>query len=478
MLTLAVLAASLGLHAADFGLAGIFTEEMVLQQGSTVPVWGHARPGAKVTASASWTRQSYTAEADENGRWEIMLDTPFAGGPFDMEFRCGRENVKLSNVYSGEVWLASGQSNMSMLLEGYYNQPIEGSTAEILDSGNSNIHFINIPATMSDELCEEFLEEVSWVRASPATAGKCCAVAWFFARAIAPQLGNIPIGIINASYSGSSIEAWLSREAQDKVHWIYRDNMEQFIEDSKLSNKAGIHYNAMINPLKGYGLRGFLWYQGECNIFNVPYYSTLFTRMVGDWREKWGGEALPFYAVQIAPYDYTGWDFFTPQWPEISAYLREEQLKGVDALENSGLAVTLDLGEKDVIHPRKKKEVGTRLALMALKDVYGLEGFESRSPQYDYMEVKEGKAIIHFKNIHMGISSFGRELTLFEMAGEDRVFHPARAYVDEGNATVVVSCDEVRKPAAVRYAFKNVVCGELFGTGGLPVPSFRTDDWK
>lgn len=463
--------------AQELKMPRIFADGMVLQRETEVPLWGWAEPGSKVTVTNSWSRKSCQVQTGPDGRWECNIATPEAGGPFTMKVSTRGRSIEFSEVYSGEVWLASGQSNMSMLLEGYWNQPVEGSTEAVLGSGNYNIHFVNIPAAASDTVCTDF-EGESWVRATPATAGKCCAAAWFFAEDLSRQLGNIPIGIINTSFSGSSIEAWLSPEAEADVHRIYADNIDKFIEDSNLSNKASIHYNAMLRPVEGYGIRGFLWYQGECNVFNVPYYSTLFAAMVRDWRAKWGRGDLPFYAVQIAPYDYTVWDFFTPRWPEISAYLREQQVEGINSIEGEkGIAILLDKGQPDVIHPRFKKEAGHRLALLALAGTYGLTGFEYRSPEYDRMEVKDGKAIIHFKNMYMGISTFGRKLTLFEMAGPDRVFHPAEAYVDEGNATVVVSCPEVSEPAAVRYAFKNVVEGELFGTGGLPVSSFRTDNW-
>ena len=220
-----------------------------------------------------------------------------------------------------------------------------------------------------------------------------------------------------------------------------------------------------------------LWYQGESNIFNVPRYAPSVAAMVEDWRKIWKYGEFPFYFVQIAPYDYKEWNFFTPQWPEISAYQREAQMATLPLVPNSAMAVTLDIGEEFQIHPSRKKEVGRRLALLAMAKTYGLTGFEYESPQYERMEIENDKAIIHFSNQFMGLTCYDKELTLFEIAGENRVFLKANAYIDQEKGAVVVSNHLVKEPKAVRYAFKDYVKAELFGTGGLPVSSFRTDNW-
>ena len=222
-----------------------------------------------------------------------------------------------------------------------------------------------------------------------------------------------------------------------------------------------------------------IWYQGESSIFNVPRYSQFVTAMIKEWRREWGVGEFPFYYAQIAPYEYKEWNFFTPRWPEISpAYLREAQMDCLALIPNSGMAVLLDIGEPYLIHPRKKKEVGNRLGMLALSKTYGIEGFEAESPSFDKMEINGDKAILYFKNHWNGLTSYGKELTLFEIAGENKVFHKAEAYLDELNGIVIVSCKYVKEPKAVRYAFRNYVKAELFGTNGLPVSSFRTDDWE
>ena len=200
-----------------------------------------------------------------------------------------------------------------------------------------------------------------------------------------------------------------------------------------------------------------LWYQGESNIFNVPRYAPSVAAMVKEWRKKWNRGDFPFYFVQIAPYDYKEWNFFTPQWPEISAYQREAQMKSQSLIPNSAMAVILDVGEEYQIHPPRKKEVGQRLAMLALSKTYDFSGFEAESPEYERMEVEGNSAIIHFSKQFMGLTSYGKELQLFEIAGESRVFVKAKAYINEEDGTVVVQSHLVKEPKAVRYAFKDFV---------------------
>lgn len=470
---LLLLSATFSLNGQSLRPAAVFSDEMVLQRETQVPVWGFASPGEKVTVRPSWNNRTYNAVTGPDGRWRAIIHTPVAGGPHTLSLSSRSGRITLHNVYIGEVWVASGQSNMSMPLKGYGNQPVMGATQEILRSGKTHIHFINLPPLAAFKPLQD--ANASWVKAIPENAGDCTAVGWFFARALDEQL-DIPIGIINASYGGSNIEAWMPAEACREFDDIQVP--EESDETSEwLANVPSTLFNGMLNPVIGYGIRGFIWYQGESNIFNVPRYAPSVEAMVRHWRRLWSGGDLPFYFVQIAPYDYTEWNFFTPQWPEISAYQRDAQRRCLDLIPNSGMAVTLDIGDKDCIHPRNKREVGTRLAYLALARDYGIKGFESESPEFDYMEITEDRAILHFKKMFAGLSTFGRKLTLFEIAGDNDVFVPAEAYIDEENWTVVVYDKRVKKPVKVRYAFRNYLEGELFGTGGLPVGSFCTGEW-
>ncbi|SHE99374.1 sialate O-acetylesterase [Dysgonomonas macrotermitis] len=461
-------------NAQDIKLAAIFTDNMVLQQQTQAPVWGWAKEKSKINITTSWDGKEYETVADNNGKWRISVTTPIAGGPYTIAIN-GSEKIELKNVFIGEVWLASGQSNMSMRLKGYKHQPVTGSTEAILNSKGKNVHFINIPE-LAAYRPQDDVKDARWETASISTTGECSAVCWFFADLINQQL-DIPVGIINASYGGSNVEAWMTDVACSEFKDI--EVPPKSDETSPwIGNVATLLYNGMIHPIEGYGIKGMLWYQGESSIFNVPRYAPSVAAMVKDWRKIWKQGDFPFYFAQIAPYDYKEWNFFTPQWPEISAYQREAQMKTLSLIPNSAMAVTLDVGEEFQIHPPRKKEVGQRLALLALAKTYGLTGFEYESPQYERMEVDGDKAIVYFSQQFMGLTSRGKELTLFEIAGENKVFVKAKAYIDEEKSAVVVSSHLVKEPKAVRYAFRDYVSAELFGTGGLPVSSFRTDNWE
>ncbi|GAB6122160.1 sialate O-acetylesterase [Dysgonomonas termitidis] len=465
---------SVFLNAQDLKLAAIFTDNMVLQQQTQAPVWGWAKEKSKINITTSWDGKEYEAVADKNGKWKIPVTTPIAGGPYTITVSSSQK-VELKNVYIGEVWLASGQSNMSMRLKGYKHQPVAGSTEAILNSKGKNIHFINIPELAAYRPLDD-VKDVRWETASLSTTGECSAVCWFFADLINQQL-DIPVGIINASYGGSNVEAWMTDVACSEFKDI--EVPPKSDETSPwIGNVATLLYNGMIHPIEGYRIKGMLWYQGESSIFNVPRYAPSVAAMVKDWRKIWEQGDFPFYFAQIAPYDYKEWNFFTPQWPEISAYQREAQIKTLSLIPNSAMAVTLDVGEEFQIHPPRKKEVGQRLAFLALAKTYGATGFEYQSPLYERMEVQDDKAIIYFTQQFMGLTSYGKELALFEIAGENKVFVKAKAYLDEEKSAIVVSSHLVKEPKAVRYAFKDYVAAELFGTGGLPVSSFRTDDWE
>lgn len=463
----------LPLQAQQFRVADIFTDHMVLQQQSNAPIWGTASPGTSVQLTTSWDNQTRQAVADSQGKWKIPVETPIAGGPYSITIKANTEIV-LEDILIGEVWLASGQSNMSMQLKGYSSQPVSGATEAILGSREKNIRFINVPIMAAYKPLESM--EAEWEVASPQTTAECIAVGWFFADFLLRNL-DVPIGIINASYGGSNVEAWMTPEACA----LFKDIEVPPITDETspwINNVPTVLYNGMLNPIMGYAIKGVIWYQGESNVFNIPRYAPSVAAMVDSWRKKWECGEFPFYYAQIAPYDYKAWNFFTPQWPEISAYLREAQTKCLDLIPNSGMAVLMDLGDPEYIHPPRKKEVGERLGMLALAKTYGITGFEYESPQYSHMETEGNKAFINFKNLYNGLTSYGKPLELFEIAGENRVFHKAEAIIDEEKSAIIVNSRFVSEPKAVRYAFKDYVVGELFGVCGLPVPSFRTDDWE
>ncbi|MNI41000.1 hypothetical protein D3C73_952390 [compost metagenome] len=283
---------------------------------------------------------------------------------------------------------------------------------------------------------------------------------------------HVPIGLINDSYGGSTIEAWMSP-----------DDLKPFTEvkipakgDSikEVSRTPTTLYNGMLYPVIGYGIKGAIWYQGESNYERPQRYEDLFPAMVSSWRQHWDNGEFPFYYAQIAPYNYSL--IAKPGTNYNSAYLRDAQRKSLSKIPNSGMAVLMDIGEEKSIHPAHKKQGGERLAYLALAQTYGIKGFGAFSPTYESVSIEKNTATIKFQNVSNGLTSFGKTLSLFEIAGADQKFYPAKAAIK--GSSVIVSAEEVKIPVAVRYAFKDFVNGDLFGNDGLPVSSFRTDNWE
>jgi sialate O-acetylesterase len=281
------------------------------------------------------------------------------------------------------------------------------------------------------------------------------------------------VGLLHVSYSGSNIEAWMD------ASWLKEFNIKDIPsrnDSIKIPNRTPtLLYNGMLHSVIGYGIKGCIWYQGESNYTDPDLYEKLFEKMVKAWRAQWGLGDFPFYYAQIAPFNYGQLPQTDRKEKYNSAYLRDAQRKAMKTIPNSGMAVLMDTGEENNIHPANKKAAGQRLAYWALGKTYGVKGFTYASPTYDHMEIKDSTIVISFDHVPNGITSFGAALTCFEIAGKDKNFYPATAIL--GRKSVTVSSPEVKDPVAVRYAFKDFVKGDLFGTNGLPVSSFRTDDW-
>ncbi|WP_069658802.1 sialate O-acetylesterase [Arcticibacter eurypsychrophilus] len=455
---------------AEIKLASIFTDNMVLQQQSSVPVWGWAKAGSSVTLIPSWNNKTYTIKANSNGKWKLQVETPVAGGPFEISISDGTP-LKLSNVLIGEVWLCSGQSNMEMPLRGFKSQPILGSNNAILKSKNSNIRIYTVPrSSITTE--QENSKPSPWKVAGAESVSSFSATAYYFARLLQEML-NVPVGVINSSYGGSTIEAWMDPETLKPFKDIkVPGKKDSIIEKSRTPTTL---YNGMIYPIVGYGIKGCIWYQGESNNGRPDQYEKLFAAMVNQWRTEWGGTQFPFYFAQIAPYTYVTPTSVNQGKKFNSAYLRDAQRKSVAQIPNTDMAVLLDLGEEKSIHPMHKEEGGTRLALLALAKTYGMKGFGYASPELDTTAVDGSILTVKFKNAGNGLTSFGQKLSQFEIAGENKTFYPADAVIS--GATVLVSSPYVKDPKQVRYAFKDYVVADLFSTEGFPISSFRTDNW-
>ncbi|AZI26926.1 sialate O-acetylesterase [Pedobacter sp. G11] len=450
--------------------ASIFTDHMVLQQQSNVAIWGWAKPSTKVKIITSWNKENYSVTTDQNGKWKIKVATPVAGGPYRIEFNDG-EKLILNDVLIGEVWFCGGQSNMEMPMKGFKSQPIIGSNEKILKSANNNIRLYTVPRSSITER-QDNSKPSAWKQAAPETVSNFSATAYYFGSLLSEML-NVPIGIINDSYGGSSIEAWMSPEDLKAFPEVKIPSKGDTIKE--VSRTPTTLYNGMLYPVIGYGIKGAIWYQGESNYERPDRYEELFPAMVSSWRKNWDNGEFPFFYAQIAPYNYAQLPPYHVGGKFNSAFLRDAQRKSLSKIPNSGMAVLMDIGEEKSIHPAGKKQGGERLAYLALAQTYGIKGFGALSPTYESLTIDKNKAVIKFQNIQNGLTSFGKELNLFEVAGTDKKFYPAKAAIT--GSSVTVTSEQVKNPVAVRYAFKDFVVGDLFGNDGLPVSSFRTDDW-
>ncbi|KQR70938.1 sialate O-acetylesterase [Pedobacter sp. Leaf176] len=450
--------------------ASIFTDHMVLQQQSNVAIWGWAKASAKVKIITSWNRKNYSVTADKDGKWKVKVATPAAGGPYEVELNDG-EKLVLTDILIGEVWFCGGQSNMEMPMKGFKSQPIMGSNEAILKSTNKNIRLYTVPRSSIIER-QENSKASQWKMAAPETVSNFSATAFYFASLLSDLL-QVPIGVINDSYGGSSIEAWMSPEDLKAFPEVKIPAKGDAIKE--VSRTPTTLYNGMLYPVIGYGIRGAIWYQGESNYERPDRYEDLFPAMVSSWRKNWDNGEFPFYYSQIAPYNYELLPPYHIGGKFNSAFLRDAQRKSLAKIPNSGMAVLMDIGEEKSIHPANKKQGGERLAYLALAQTYGIKGFGALSPTYESLTIDKNKAVIKFQNVANGLTEFGKELSLFEVAGADRKFYPAKAAIT--GSSVSISAEQVKTPVAVRYAFKDFVIGDLFGNDGLAVSSFRTDDW-
>ncbi|RZL31321.1 MAG: sialate O-acetylesterase, partial [Pedobacter sp.] len=336
--------------------ASIFTDHMVLQQQSNVALWGWANPSSTIKIITSWNKKTYTASADARGKFKIKVATPIAGGPFEISFNDG-ELLVLKDILIGEVWFCGGQSNMEMPMKGFKSQPIIGSNEAILKSKNPNIRLYTVPRS-SITTKQENSKPSDWKLAGPETVANFSATGYYFG-ALLNEMLNVPIGIINDSYGGSTIEAWMSPEYLQGFPEVIIPKAADTIKE--VSRTPTTLYNGMLYPVIGYGIRGAIWYQGESNYERPAKYLDLFPLMVNSWRKAWDNGEFPFYYAQIAPFNYASFHE-KPKTEYNSAYLRDAQRKLLSKIPNSGMAVLMDVGEFKSIHPANKKQGGERLA--------------------------------------------------------------------------------------------------------------------
>lgn len=473
---------------AQVTLPGIFSDNMVLQQNQEVRFWGTAPAGEPVTLETSWNETVETT-ANDTGRWEAYLTTPKAGtNAYQLSIAGSRDTVVLKNVVAGEVWFCSGQSNMRFQL-----RRSEGVEQDMARANNPQIRLFSNSKT-------------GWEQSTAEIAAEFSAVGFYFGLSLHQAL-DVPVGLILAAVGGSPAEAWTPLETlqNDPDLKTVIDRWEQWLTDYEATDSSaydsllkkwessgkkgeeplmprsvysikryhhqpGILFRDKVQPFIPYALKGVVWYQGESNMEWPDEYERLFSGLITSWRSAWGQGDLPFYFVQIPPYNYS-----TRHGVDRSAnapILREAQYRTLK-LANTGMAGSMDVGDPTNVHPVVKKPIGERLARIALAQTYGFEDIEYAGPTFKRCSVSDGRVMVDFDHAANGLVARDGPARWFELAGADGVYYPAVAELNGHRA--VVSSDLVPEPVKVRYAWKAGAVTNLFNEEGLPAVPFSVD---
>ena len=475
---------------ANVHLPALFADHMVIQRDEPVHVWGDADAGETVTVAFRGLQRATTA--DSFGSWSVKLPPGESGGPFILTIR-GRNTITFEDVLVGDVWVASGQSNM-----GFSLREAKDAQLEIAGANLPTVRLLNIKQRFADYPHGDVAVTMPWSVCTPDSAAGFSAVAFFFAREIA-QRERVPIGIIQSAWGGTPAEAWTSMSALSRdaslmpVFSAWAEMVEaepqtllvEAREREEIKERAGAvkdenlqvpwHpifnawapaalYNGMIAPLTHFSIRGVIWYQGESNTDarRYPVYARLFQTLILDWRTAWSLGDFPFLFVQIANYHADA----ESHWPEVCEAQREALV-----LVNTAMVVTIDVGDAVNIHPADKQDVGHRLALAARAMIYG-EQIEFSGPRYRSMSREDDILRLYFDHADGGLVTKGKQLEGFEIAGPDGKFVPAVALID--GTAVVLSSPAVPMPAQARYGWSDDPLCNLFNTAGLPASPFRT----
>lgn len=462
-------------------LPSIFSDSMVLQRESDVNLWGKAEPGSKVTIVPSWDKKKYVAKANSDGTWKTSIATAEAGGPYSITFSDGsKPSLVLDDILLGEVWICSGQSNMEMPVKGFSLQSVNESAQTIRDCyAHPDIRIFNVGRNDAQTIQTDC--EGTWQHPTPENVANCSAIAYFFGREITDLVG-VPVGLVTSYWGGTMAETWMTKESFMEIEGIDKSHVDALEEGTQTARL----YNGMIAPIAGFTAKGFLWYQGESNRQRPFDYAAILGRMIRLWRDAWGCQDMPFIMTQLAQYVYHGNQCLC------LPVLIEQQYKTADSTPLTYVASTTDMDSPRIIHPAKKKECGERMAAIALEHCYGIKGLVGESPRYAGMDVEGDKLTVRFTRLnslpcwpHEGdtFSWQDKDLNIidvkgFELAGEDKVFHPAKCVGLPGADRITLQCEEVPEPKAVRYAFRNVIESNVTTVYGVPLAPFRSDDWE
>ena len=456
-------------------LSHLFSDHAVLQQQTQAPVWGWGDPGKKV--EVVWDGQTYRTTVQADGSWRVSIPTGQAdGATYTLTVKSGKETLTVKDIVLGEVWICSGQSNMEMPVSGFGFQEVEGATEAIMAAPEtaSQVRVFDIKTHKCTEPQADV--DAAWAYTDGAVTAKTSAVGYFFARRLTRSLG-VPVGIIVNAWGGSRIEPWMTREIIDGAGLTEQELKDLYAveeQPDRWPETPELIWNGRVKPIVGYAAKGILWYQGCSNMGQPHCYDKLQKAMVQMWRKEWGRE-LPFIFTLLAPHDHGDAD---GRW---RPFFVENQLHTEEILSQSFAICTETLGNKVTVHPSQKKEVADMMVQRALQNVYGIySGVSIELPRLQSVEyLEDGTAKVTLTQVWSNLMSISaREIVGFELAGEDRQFHLAKAEVDWDGNTILVSCPEVPKPVAVRYGWRNWMGANLQKSNGIPVPPFRSDDWE
>ncbi len=495
----ALFACSLPSAIAEVRLPNVLSDHAVLQRERPIHIWGWASPGARLTVH--FRQQALAAEVNSTGRWSLYLAPEKAGGPYTLTLSGDGADKQVSDLLVGDVWIASGQSNMEMPLGGFgASTPVKNGEAEIAQANNPMLRLLRVDHASSDTPKND--EPNTWVKCVPETARYFSAVAYFFGREISAK-EHVPVGLIDSTWGGTPADSWVSMDtlgtnplllpafASRATFVDSQADLDDTVAAEKAAEAAARAagkplpphpwhpderawqpsnlYNGMIAPLTPLTVRGFLWYQGEANSARdrAPSYDTLMTGLISDWRMHFAQGPLPFLYVQISSFHSPNEDWAT---------VRDQQRR-VLAVANTAMAVSLDVGNSSNVHPADKQTVGARLALAARAVSYG-EPVKYQGPEFRESTPEtrtDGMAAMHVWFEHAnGLHAQGSgDLNGFEVAGTDHKFVPAHAAIE--GQSVVASAVEVKRPAYVRFGWSDVVVSTLYNAAELPLGTFTSE---
>ena len=449
-------------------LPAFFGDNMVLQQNENISIWGKDLPGISILISSSWGEKTSTVVNSE-GFWSSKIKTKQASFEKHTLKIEGSNTLILSDVLIGEVWFCSGQSNMEMPLSGLRKSKVLNANKYLENANNKYIRLFNTPRTAS--IFPNFDVDGQWVKSNTISAHDFSAIGYIFGTKLFENL-NIPVGIIESSWGGTKIESWMPKAAL-----LNYENIKIPIALSKEQNKQkkpSFLYNAMIHPFQDFKIKGILWYQGESNRKQPDSYESYMKALISSFRTQWKDKNLPFYFVQIAPFDYVKNKKATNGGADL---IREAQFKVSEHISNTGIVITTDVGDCNDIHPSKKEIIAERLSKWALSKQYKAKGLNFKSAVLKKVVIKNEKVRLRFKFQNKDYFLNSENVKGFALASHDKVFYPAKVSFNKNKKIVTINSSQVKNPVAIRYGFEDCFESNLKTNSGLPISIFRTDNW-